>query len=208
MLPVRPGREPRCALSTTQSMVHSRAMGDGKSRTSPPSVKLFRLSHVREQRECEQVAAVCYRVRGDDVEFLLVRTGSGHWTFPKGGVEPGLTHAQAASLEAFEEAGVHGRIQEASFTRYIRRKKRNSGNSAQIEIGVSAYLCEVLRLSSPQETGRNPSWFSSEKTKRRLSEDRARDFAAELVRVVDSAIVRIQRLRGRRSAAADVLQKV
>ena len=143
--------------------MHSYAMGDRKSGTNPPSAKLFRLSHVRKQRDCEQVAAVCYRVRGAEIEFLLVRTGSGHWTFPKGGVEPGLTHAQAAALEAFEEAGVHGRIEEVSFIRYVRRRRRGARVSAgdtEKEIGTSAHLCEVLRLVQPQEYDRNPTWCS------------------------------------------------
>jgi len=168
-------------------------------------------------RGCEQVAAVCYRVRRGDIEFLLVRTNSGHWTFPKGGAEPGLTHAQAAALEAFEEAGVHGRMEEASFTRYVRRKRgaiKNSGEkSAGKELAVQAHLCEVLRLDPPRERNRNPTWFSAEKAKRRLREDRTPDFAAELARVVDTAVRRIRRLRREISPATaepkkDALQKV
>jgi 8-oxo-dGTP pyrophosphatase MutT (NUDIX family) len=175
--------------------MHSRAMGAGKSRTTSQSEKFFRPHHVRKPHECEQVAAICYRVRKGEIEFLLVRTGSEHWTFPKGGVEPGLTHAQAAALEAFEEAGVRGRIEEASFTRYVRRKKTGARNSTALEIRVRAHLCEVLRLGEPQESGRNPTWFSAEKAKRRLLEDRAADFGAELARVVERAVTRIQRLR-------------
>jgi 8-oxo-dGTP pyrophosphatase MutT (NUDIX family) len=184
---------------------------------SPPPAKFFRLSQLRRLRGCEQVAAVCYRVRRSDIEFLLVRTNSGHWTFPKGGAEPGLTHAQAAALEAFEEAGVHGRMEEASFARYVRRKggaTKNSGeNSAGKELAVQAHLCEVLRLDPPQERNRNPTWFSAEKAKRRLREDRTPDFAAELARVVDTAVRRIRRLRREISPATaepkkDALQKV
>src|ERR1039458_5649248 len=100
------------------------------TRTRQASVPFVRLSHLRRLCECEQVAAVCYRVRSGAIEFLLVRTrGGGRWTFPKGSAEPGLTHAQAAALEAFEEAGVHGRIEEASFTRYVRRKRGDGRNS-------------------------------------------------------------------------------
>src|SRR5580658_2281666 len=94
------------------------------ARTRRPSNGLVRLSQLRKLCECEQVAAVCYRWRGDSIEFLLVRTRSGgRWTFPKGSAEPGLTHAQAAALEAFEEAGVHGRIEETSFATYVRRDR-------------------------------------------------------------------------------------
>ena len=66
----------------------------------------------------QQVAAVCYRTGTRGIEFLLVRTRGGRWIFPKGGVEAGLTQAQSAALEAFEEAGVHGRIEEMPFARY------------------------------------------------------------------------------------------
>jgi 8-oxo-dGTP pyrophosphatase MutT (NUDIX family) len=191
-----------------------------RSRTSRPSVKFFRLSQLRRLRGCEQVAAVCYRVRRGDIEFLLVRTNSGHWTFPKGSAEPGLTHAQAAALEAFEEAGVHGRMEEAWFARYVRRKggqvrnsARSGERSARKELAVQAHLCEVLRLDPPQERNRNPTWFSAEKAKRRLREDRTPDFAAELARVVDGAVRRIRRLRSEISVATaepkkDALQKV
>jgi 8-oxo-dGTP pyrophosphatase MutT (NUDIX family) len=171
--------------------------GVSPARTCQPPVKFFELSHLRRLRGCEQVAAVCYRIRRSGIEFLLVRTNSGHWTFPKGSTEPGLTHAQAAALEAFEEAGVHGRIEEASFAQYVRRKRSDTrtGRSAEKERSVSAHLCEVLRLDPPQEPNRDPTWFSAEKAKRRLREDRPPDFAAELARVVDGAVARIQRLR-------------
>lgn len=190
------------------------------SRAYHPSVKFFRLSQLRRLRGCEQVAAVCYRFRSTGIEFLLVRTGSGHWTFPKGSAEPGLTHAQMAALEAFEEAGVHGRMEEASFTRYVRRKggklrspARSGARSVAKEIAIQAHLCEVTRLDPPQERNRNPTWFSTDKAKRRLREDRAPDYGAELARVVDRAVTRIRRLRSEPIATADkpakdALQKV
>src|SRR5579862_1985631 len=142
-----------------------------RARAHLPSGKFLRLSQLRRLRECAQVAAVCYRVRASGIEFLLVRTNSGHWTFPKGKAEPGLTHAQAAALEAFEEAGVHGRMEEASFTRYVRRKRGaerdSAGNAVNEELAVQAHLCEVSRLEPPQEANRHPTWFSPEKAKRR-----------------------------------------
>ena len=174
------------------------------------SAKFVRLSQLRKLKECEQVAAVCYRVRGGVIEFLLVQTGKGRWIFPKGGVEPGLTHAQAAALEAFEEAGVHGRMEEASFTRYLRRRRNEARNSAarSAEPAVNVHLCEVLRLVPPQELDRNPTWFSAQKAKRRLQEGRAADFGAELARVVDRAVARIQRSRRRNAAVVGHPQKV
>jgi 8-oxo-dGTP pyrophosphatase MutT (NUDIX family) len=170
----------------------------GKRQISAPFMPLSRL---RKLCGCDQVAAVCYRVREGTVEFLLVRTRGGErWTFPKGCAEPGLTHAQAAALEAFEEAGVHGRIEEAPFARY-RRKRGDSGNRAskseQKPVAVNAYLCEVLRLSPPQEYKRDRSWFSAAEARRRLREGRKNVDGAGFVRVVGRAVARIQQLRGR-----------
>jgi 8-oxo-dGTP pyrophosphatase MutT (NUDIX family) len=170
-------------------------------RTPRTAVEFVRLSDLRRLSEREQVAAVCYRVRGEGVEFLLVRTRGGErWTFPKGSAEPGLTHAQAAALEAFEEAGVHGRIEEVPFARYIRRRRGGAGKSAERrgkkEVAVYAHLCEVSRLSPPKESGRNRTWFSVEEAKWRLCEGRKTGDGAEFVRVIDQAVARIQRLHG------------
>jgi hypothetical protein len=76
--------------------------------------------------------------------------------------------------------------------------------SAATELSVSAHLCEVLRLGPPQEFNREPTWFSAEKAKRRLREDRAPEHGAELARVVDRAVTRIQRLRSMANLTPDV----
>jgi 8-oxo-dGTP pyrophosphatase MutT (NUDIX family) len=184
-------------------IVHSVAMRD---RTHATSAKFVRLSHLRKLCECEQAAAVCYRVCARGIEFLLVRTGSGvRWTFPKGSAEPGLTHAQAAALEAFEEAGVHGRIEEASFARYVRRERgarKSDARSGKREVAVYAHLCEVSRLSPPKESRRNRTWFSVDDARHRLREGRNSADGAEFVRVIDRAVVRIQQLR-RETGIAD-----
>jgi 8-oxo-dGTP pyrophosphatase MutT (NUDIX family) len=143
-----------------------------------------------------QVAAVCYRVRRLKVEFLLVRTRKGRWTFPKGGVMAGLTYAQSAALEAFEEAGVHGRIEEAAFARYTLRRRGSASHGSTSEDAIQAHLCEVLGLEDPQEPGRDPTWFSPEKARLCLCDRRTSDDARELSRLVDRAVVRIGRLSG------------
>jgi hypothetical protein len=79
--------------------------------------------------------------------------------------------------------------------------------SSRKDLPVNAHLCEVLRLVPPQEPNRNPSWFSAEKAKRRLQEDRAPHFGAELANVIDRAVARIRRSRSR-TASIHSLQKV
>jgi 8-oxo-dGTP pyrophosphatase MutT (NUDIX family) len=206
-------------------MVHSVAMSararntrvspttviSSRLRTHQPLPKSVRLSQLGKMRECEQVAAVCYRIRRGAIEFLLVQTrGSGRWIFPKGSAEPGLTHAQAAAIEAVEEAGVHGRIEEAAFARYVSRRqsnRRNAGRSAAKEFVVSAHLCEVRRLCDPKEPNRNRTWFPVADTIQCLREGRKTEDAEEFARVVQKAVARIEQLRINANAVADRLRR-
>ncbi len=197
--------EPSSAIAEWRSIIHFYDVSKRDSRRPstqlplyPAPPRLFAPSQLRKMKTREQVAAVCFRLGRNGIEFLLVRTDRGKWTFPKGGAESGLTHAQSAALEAFEEAGVHGRIEEARFAGY------RAGRSGAV---VHAHLCEVVRLSRPQESDREPTWLSPEKAKRRLSRDRAPEIAAELIRVVDLAITRIQRL-GNGVGRDEALQRV
>jgi 8-oxo-dGTP pyrophosphatase MutT (NUDIX family) len=167
------------------------------TKSSPPGETLA-------SRRQEQVAAICYRLRSTTIDFLLVRTRKGRWTFPKGGIKPGTTRAESAALEAFEEAGVHGRIEEASFLRYSLQK----ADSQNAEVPTHAFLCETLWLEPPQESNRNPEWFSPESAKRRLRQERKPQNGAELSQVIDRAVTRIQRLRERNGGGLDAMQKV
>lgn len=135
------------------------------------------------------VAAVCYRMRDGELEFLLVRTRNGHWTFPKGGVEDDATHADAAAREALEEAGVRGWVEHRAFSFYRHCKPRQ--RSRRHAVLVHAHLCEVRHLVQPHEQYRDPTWFSASKAKRRLRKFRSSKFAAEVSDVIDRATERI-----------------
>lgn len=139
------------------------------------------------------MASICYRVKDGEVAFLLVRTGSGRWTFPKGGVEPGLTCSEAAAREAFEEAGVYGRTASRPLARYRHPKRISLREKSRQELTVEAYLLQVLRQGTPLESGREPTWFSPEKARKRLREGRSADYAEEIAGVVDRALHHILR---------------
>jgi len=66
---------------------------------------------VRPETECPtrlQVAALCYRKsKKGQTEVLLITTrGTGRWMLPKGWPMDGKSNAEAARIEAWEEAGV------------------------------------------------------------------------------------------------------
>jgi mutator protein MutT len=70
------------------------------------------LSRFSYNRDVTHAGGVVYRVKGPDLEILLVtaKRNPGAWIFPKGHIEPGETPEQAALREVEEEAGVVGKL--------------------------------------------------------------------------------------------------
>jgi 8-oxo-dGTP pyrophosphatase MutT (NUDIX family) len=140
-----------------------------------------------------QVAAVCYRRRGGEVEFLLVNTQGGNkWTFPKGSPETRLSHSQAAEREAAEEAGALGTIEPRHFHLYLHSKGVFWQPGGVQEFVVKAFLMEVHQTRKPDEAMRHPTWYSPEEARRRLVKGREVKYAHELEAVLDRALERIQ----------------
>ncbi len=137
-----------------------------------------------------QVAAVCYRRKGENVQFLLVSTNGAKWTFPKGGVDPGMPEKIAAQREALEEAGAIGTIEPECFDRYLYLKQILGVRA--YEVVIKAYLMEVHALVTPHEDFRRPTWFGAEEAKRKLTKNREPYYAGELQRIIDHAVKRIK----------------
>jgi 8-oxo-dGTP pyrophosphatase MutT (NUDIX family) len=140
-----------------------------------------------------QVAAVCYRRRGVDVEFLLVNTNGGNkWTFPKGSPDARFSHSQSAEREAAEEAGAIGTIEPRHFHLYIHSKGVFWQPGGVQEFVVKAFLMEVHQMRRPEEPLRHPTWLSPEEARIRLAKGREVKYAHELHAVIDRALERIQ----------------
>ena len=151
----------------------------------------------------EQAAAVCYRISRSSLEFLLVNTSSGKWTFPKGRINPGMSAGESAALEAWEEAGAHGRIADRHLDYYLDSKRALGHDAHSREIRVAAYLFEVHSTIDPEETHRNPTWFSAHRAKQQLAVGRTPEYAAEITRIVDSAM---RHLKHRRSRGTSIVR--
>jgi phosphohistidine phosphatase len=67
-----------------------------------------------------QAAALPYRVKDDGmIEFLILRSNNGkRWIIPKGIQDPGLTARETAAIEALEEAGIEGELDEQPLVCY------------------------------------------------------------------------------------------
>jgi 8-oxo-dGTP pyrophosphatase MutT (NUDIX family) len=171
-----------CTLTLLQYRA-SRILAGGRSMASLRTAKSLPL----------QVAAVCYRKRGAEVEFLLVNTNGGNkWTFPKGSPEQRLSHSQAAEREAAEEAGALGTIEPRHFHLYIHSKGVFWQPGGVQEFVVKAFLMEVHQLRRPDEAMRHPTWFSPEEARQRLVKGREVKYVHELESVIARALDRIQ----------------
>lgn len=105
------------------------------------------------ERSPPQAAALPYRFTASgEVEVLLVTTSANRWTAPKGVIEEGNTPAQTARLEALEEAGVIGAVEEPDLGSYMTKR---DGRPAPVRV----FALRVDRIL--------PKWQESELRERR-----------------------------------------
>lgn len=108
-----------------------------------------------------QVAALCHRDTTNGLEVLLITSRKGkRWILPKGNPINGLTNAQAAQQEAYEEAGVRGTINEKSIG--IVQTTKNLGNGFRSTIDLHVYTLTVTSQEAdfPERGQRITEWMS------------------------------------------------
>jgi 8-oxo-dGTP pyrophosphatase MutT (NUDIX family) len=101
------------------------------------------------------------RTRPDgQIEVLLVTgKGSRRWIIPKGWPMPGMTLAEAAAQEAFEEAGVRGPVDPQPLGDF--RHEKNVGPAdIEVRIVVHAMSVEQELVDYPEARSRERRWFS------------------------------------------------
>jgi 8-oxo-dGTP pyrophosphatase MutT (NUDIX family) len=111
----------------------------------------------------QQFAALPYRMDQDGPRILLITTrGKGKWLIPKGWPMKGRKPSAAAAVEAFEEAGVLGKVARRSVGRFTHRK---SVGSRAIDCTVSVFPLEVRRKLKrwPECKQRKRRWFKGKK---------------------------------------------
>ncbi|MBU1186730.1 MAG: NUDIX hydrolase [Acidobacteria bacterium] len=105
-----------------------------------------------------QTGVIPYRMNGNRPEFLLITTRTRkHWIFPKGIVEPGQTFKETARREAFEEAGVSGRIHPEPLGTYCFPKWKGV-----CRVTVFGMEVEKTEEDWPEKNIRVRRWFSPE----------------------------------------------
>ncbi|MCR6634365.1 NUDIX hydrolase [Devosia sp.] len=112
-----------------------------------------------------QVGALPYAVVDGRMAFLLVTSRrSGRWIFPKGAIEPDLTPWDSAALEAYEEAGVLGEVEQVPIGSY----RAAAGSGARL-IDIDLYPLRVTQqLDSWKEKGQRLRHWVTVRESRRL----------------------------------------
>lgn len=112
-----------------------------------------------------QAGAIPFRKRKSGLEVLLITSrGTGRWLFPKGNIEPDMTACELAAMEAFEEAGVVGRIGARPLGTYT-ALKRVSPSMAHPAV-VEMFPLDVAECHDdwPEQHQRRRRWVSAGKS--------------------------------------------
>jgi phosphohistidine phosphatase len=123
----------------------------------------------QQEQYIAQAAAIPFRENPETgrLEVLLIRRrGGGKWGIPKGMVDPGLTHDEAASMEAREEAGAMGRLSAEPVGTFTYDK---FGGTCLVQV----YVMRVTNLLSrwDEQAERERQWFGVREASRRVGRE-------------------------------------
>jgi 8-oxo-dGTP pyrophosphatase MutT (NUDIX family) len=121
--------------------------------------------------EFRQVAAVPLRLdeRGVAQVLLVTSRETQRWVIPKGWPMKGRKPSDAAAQEAFEEAGVIGKVEKKPIGRYAYFKRRAiTFDLCEVEVFILAV--EKQARAWPEQGQRRAKWFAIEEAAKLVDE--------------------------------------
>jgi 8-oxo-dGTP pyrophosphatase MutT (NUDIX family) len=130
-----------------------------------------------------QVAALCWRGEPAHPEVLLITSlNTKRWILPKGWPMDGMTLAESAAREAFEEAGVEGRVSATPVGNYPYLKEKKDGGAMACSVDVFAMEITGQAADWLEKGTRELVWLPLEQAAAKVTEPGLRqilqDFAA------------------------------
>jgi 8-oxo-dGTP pyrophosphatase MutT (NUDIX family) len=124
----------------------------------------------------EQSGVIPYRIHNGEIEIMLITSSTGkRWVIPKGLIEPDMTSPDSAAKEAWEEAGLLGKVSRESVGTYEYYK---SGCTCQVEV----FLLKVQTVLEnwPEASKRKRQWVNITKAIKRVNEPELKLIIADL----------------------------
>lgn len=118
-----------------------------------------------------QFAALCYRLRKNKVQVLMITSrGTQRWIVPKGWPMDGRTPAGSAVQEAWEEAGVRGQSDGRCLGIFSYSKDAENLGALPCLAMVYAVRVDELADDFPEAGQRQRLWMSRKKAARLVDE--------------------------------------
>ena len=112
------------------------------------------------------------------LEVLLITSrDTGRWVVPRGNPIAGRTPAESAGQEAFEEAGIVGRIESDAIGLYSYEKRRRLRGPMPASVHLFRMMVEEEREEWPEKGQRQRRWFAPDEAAAAVQE-------AELARLI------------------------
>lgn len=118
-----------------------------------------------------QSAALCWRIEKDVPQVLLLTSReTRRWVLPKGWPKTGLSAAETAAEEAWEEAGVRLGAPGQPVGRYCYRKRLKGGVPVETDVDVFAFPTLAFEDDFPESGQRERLWLAPEEAARLVDE--------------------------------------
>lgn len=139
-------------------------------------------------RATAQCGALCYRVtKSGKLKVLMITSrDSGRWLIPKGWPIKRRSLRKVAEQEAFEEAGVKGKIARKPIGSFRYVKDMGSKTDVLCEVEVYPLRVALLELRYPERGQRERCWVSPKKAMKIASDPELVPLIERLVELVDT----------------------
>lgn len=118
-----------------------------------------------------QFAALCYRVVKDRPEVLLVTSRrSNRWIIPKGWPIDGKTPVECVKIEAWEEAGVQGKVTGGCLGLFSYQKAIDQERCLPCVAMIYPVKVKSLAQNYPESGQRRRKWFRPKKAAERVED--------------------------------------
>jgi len=131
-----------------------------------------------------QYGALPWRRSPEGLRVLLITTrNTRRWIVPKGWPIDGLSPQESAAREAFEEAGVRGKIGEELLGSFNHRKQLKSGQMIACRVHIYPLEVDEMHAEWMEKADREIQWCSIEDALAQVSDPALRRLIVKFARI-------------------------